>query len=131
MGAHIHEVHGSDSYEEVITCNYCREMFKTKDSLMVHRKNEHMERLSICSNFLDGTCYFEADNCWYIHTKPTVMLKCTFCAKEFPIKTELMKHRKKEHSSKIKLCVNILNGECPYNRNCWYKHEEIQDQTDD
>ena len=59
------------------------------------------------------------------------MLKCTLCAKEFPIKTELMKHRKKEHSSKIKLCVNFLNGECPYNRNCWYKHEEIKDQTDD
>ena len=38
-----------------------------------------------------------------------------------------MKHRKKEHSSKVKLCVNSTNGECLYNLNCWYKHEEIED----
>ena len=25
LGAHIHEVHGSESFEEVITCNYCQE----------------------------------------------------------------------------------------------------------
>ena len=121
------EVHGSEGFEEAITCNYCQEKFKTKDSLMVHRKKVHIERVSICSNFLNGTCYFESDDCWYIHTKPSVMLRCTFCEKEFPIKSELMRHRKKEHSSKIKLCFKSVNGECLYQNNCWYKHEENQD----
>ena len=40
-----------------------------------------------------------------------------------------MKHRKKEHSSKVKLCVNSANGECLYKINCWYKHEEIEDSN--
>ena len=89
-----------------------------------------IQRVSICSNFLNGTCYFGTDDCWYIHTKPSVMLRCTFCEKEFPIKSELMRHRKKEHSSKMKLCINSVNGECPYKSNCWYKHEENQDHTE-
>jgi hypothetical protein len=61
-------------FDEAITCNYCKEKFKTKDSVMVHRKKVHVERVSICSNFLNGTCYFETDDCWYVHTKPSVML---------------------------------------------------------
>ena len=130
LGAHIHEVHGSEGFEEAITCNYCQEKFKTKDSLMVHRKKVHIERVSFCSNFQNGTCYFESDDCWCAHTKPSVMLRCTFCEKEFPIKSELMRHRKKEHSSKIKLCFKSVNGECLYQNNCWYKHEENQDHTE-
>ena len=123
LGAHIHEVHGSDGLEEEITCNYCHERFKSKDCLMVHWKTMHIERVSICINFLNGTCYFKSEDCWYIHTKPSVMLKCTFCEKEFPIKSELMRHRKMKHSSKIKFCINSVNGECPYKFRCWYKHE--------
>ena len=95
LGAHIYEIHGPESFEEVITCHHCKEKFKTKDSLMVHRKKVHTERVSVCSNFRDGTCYFKTDKCWFIHTKPSVMFKCTCCGKEFPIKSDLMKHRKR------------------------------------
>ena len=28
-----------------------------------------------------------------------------------------------KHSSKIKFCINSVNGECPYKFRCWYKHE--------
>ena len=56
LGAHIHEVHGSDGLEEEITCNYCHERFKSKDCLMVHWKTMHIERVSICINFLNRTC---------------------------------------------------------------------------
>ena len=94
LGAHIYEVHGSEGYEEAIACNYCQEKFKTKDSLMVHRKKAHINKVSICSNFVNGTCYFTKDECWYIHTKPIVMLRCTFCEEEFATKSELMRHRK-------------------------------------
>ena len=117
LGAHIYEIHGPESFEEVITCHHCKERFKTKDGLMVHRKKVHTERVSVCSNFLDGTCYFKTDKCWYIHTKPSVIFKCTCCGKEFPIKSELMKHRKEEHSLKVKLCANSANGEWLYNIN--------------
>ena len=118
LGAHIYEIHGPESFQELITCHYCNEKFKTKDSLMVHRKQVHIERVSVCSNFLEGTCFFKTDECWYIHTKPSVLFKCNCCEKEFPIQSELMKHRKKEHSSKVKLCVNSANGECLYKINC-------------
>ena len=87
LGAHIYEVHGSEGFEDNITCNYCHDKFNSKDSLMVHRKNVHMERVSICSNFLNGACYFESDECWYLHTKPSVMLRCKFCENNSSLST--------------------------------------------
>ena len=34
-----------------------------------------------------------------------------------------MKHRKKEHGNLIEKCKN--NDTCSYKKECWYKHEEI------
>ena len=61
------------------------------------------------------------------HVILKLMIAGTHCAAQMIINAT---QEKKEHSSKIKLCVNSVNRKCPYNRNCWYKHEEIQDHTE-
>ena len=35
-----------------------------------------------------------------------------------------MKHRKQEHKEKVKKCIKSISGECYYNINCWYEHDE-------
>ena len=38
---------------------------------MTHKKKEHIENVSICRNFSDGSCPFEDDSCWFKHvTEP-------------------------------------------------------------
>lgn len=124
LGAHVYEIHSSESYDDLISCHYCEVKLKTKDDLMKHRKEFHRERVSICRNFIDRKCYW-ADSCWYIHENPTVMFKCAFCDKEFHIKSELMNHIKRKHKSKVKKCYKSANRECKYD-NCWYMHDDIE-----
>ena len=124
--AHSEEFHSLESDYEIITCHYCKAKLKTKEDLMIHRKKVHREKVSICRHFIEGNCYFEIDECWFIHDTPVAMLMCTFCDKEFHIKTDLMNHRKYEHEEKMKSCKKASRGECPYNTNCWYKHKEVE-----
>ena len=69
----------------MITCHYCEAKLKTKGDLLIHRKKIHREKVSICRH---------KDECWFIHDTPVVKFKCAVCNKEFPIKTDFMKHRK-------------------------------------
>ena len=110
----------------MITCHYCKTKLKTREDLMIHRKKVHREKVSICRHFIEGKCYFENDECWFIHDTPVAMFKCAFCDKEFPIKTDLMNHRKKEHKLNVKQCMKARSGECNYNMNCWHTHEEVE-----
>ena len=85
LGAHVIEVHSSGNDNEMITCHYCEAKLKTKGDLLIHRKKIHREKVSICRH---------KDECWFIHDTPVVKFKCAVCNKEFPIKTDFMKHRK-------------------------------------
>ena len=57
------------------------------------------------------------------------MFSCTHCEKEFTIKSRLMNHRKQEHKNKIKVCINSTNGLCKFESDCWYKHEDIENEN--
>ena len=129
LGSHIFKVHSSENFEEIIKCRYCQQTFNGKCELMIHRKIHHTNRVSICSKFLDETCSFGSEDCWYKHEKPTRMFSCTHCEKEFTIKSKLVNHRKQEHKDKIKVCINSTNGLCKFKSDCWYKHEDIEDRN--
>ena len=49
-------------------CNYCESVFKTKTQLMQHKKRNHIEKVSRCSNENQG-CRYNSENCWFLHTK--------------------------------------------------------------
>ena len=128
LGAHIFQYHVSQHHEKLIKCYFCDEKFESKGSLMIHRKKTHKEKVNICWKFLDQNCEKGDEDCWYLHKKPEVLLKCTFCEKEFNIKQELMKHRKSEHKEYVKVCKNSKERSCKFNESCWYIHEKLQDE---
>ena len=79
---------------------------------MHHKKRKHSEKVSNCWKFLEGCCPFGEDN-------------CSICDENFKTQTILMKHRKSEHGNSIEKCKN--NEGCLFKNECWYKHEEMND----
>ena len=50
-----------------ISCYVCSEKFETKTSMMIHRKNNHKELVSKCTNFSQNKCIFGDKTCWFLH----------------------------------------------------------------
>lgn len=55
--------------ENNFNCNMCGKDFDMKTDMMMHRKNDHLDRLIPCRNFFKdkNICQFEDDECWYRH----------------------------------------------------------------
>ena len=54
-----------------IQCNFCTEMFLSIRDLMVHKKKEHVDKVSSCRNHTNGTCDFGDLQCWFSHANQT------------------------------------------------------------
>ena len=53
LGAHIFEWHAEEKWEEVFPCAFCDMRYPTKNDLMTHRKNKHIEKVPICRYYED------------------------------------------------------------------------------
>ena len=54
--------------EDSFTCRTCKENFKDKNEMMVHRKREHLNTVGVCKNISAGiNCRKGPENCWYRH----------------------------------------------------------------
>ena len=53
LGAHIFEWHAEEKWEEVFLCAFCDMRYPTKNDLMTHRKNKHIEKVPICRYYED------------------------------------------------------------------------------
>ena len=50
-------------------------------------------------------------------------LNCKICAKEFKVKNDLMKHRKKDHYGSVAPCRKFAENNCPFLENtCFWRH---------
>ena len=56
-------------HDFIETCNLCEQMFKNRLEMMVHKKNRHIETVSLCKEYLKGTCDYPAQRCWFRHEK--------------------------------------------------------------
>ena len=116
--------------DEVIKCKHCDDQFSDIWSLMNHRKLKHAHLVAQCKSItLNGKCRFTSEKCWWSHdTKKTdhnLAIKCFICDKSFTSKSEMMKHRKREHRSKVRKCTNFTQNQCPFvSESCWFLHEE-------
>jgi hypothetical protein len=45
----------------------CEKVFKAKAEFMKHRRHEHVERVPVCRDALNGTCQFGNIKCWFNH----------------------------------------------------------------
>ena len=53
--------------DENVRCFLCNETFKSKASMMSHRKNKHLGVVRRCSKFIENKCTFKSETCWYLH----------------------------------------------------------------
>ena len=58
----------NENSERIIKCYICSETFKEIRSMMVHKKNKHIESIRYCNLFLDNKCVFKEESCWFKHT---------------------------------------------------------------
>ena len=56
--------HKTNSLEE--KCYTCDKVCKNFTDLMIHRKEEHQDKINKCRYFLDNSCRF-GHRCWYSH----------------------------------------------------------------
>ena len=83
--------------------------------------------MPVCKYYQEGSCHFSDDKCWYRHIKQDkemLSFKCGICKMTFNSKSEFMSHRKIQHNSQVKTCINHKNGKCEFFQKCWYNHED-------
>lgn len=115
-----------------ISCHSCGLHMDSRQSLMKHRKENHVDILKKCKYFQQGRCAFEADICWYRHDNIKKIkvgdnkdFPCSFCENVFSSKSQLMSHRKQIHPLYIRSkCRDFIKGDCKFSSDCWYVHDE-------
>ena len=119
-----------------ITCHSCGLEFRSRRTLMNHRKDAHPDRIKTCKYFLKDTCDFTAEECWFRHEMRQVNensnedlsnndIQCNVCKQVFTTQADLMDHRKQEHRSIVTKCRDYPKGECTFsNEECWYIHND-------
>ena len=86
----------------------------------------------MCRNYKQGKCDYSEDMCWWNHSEKEFELhdkiQCFICNKIFDNRTDMMKHRKKEHVEMIKTCRQYQSNNCRYvSESCWFKHENDEE----
>jgi len=129
---HMHGSHPLDDYKENIECTYCGGFFLEKNDLMFHIQQDHADKLPVCTYFLEERCTW-GESCWFSHDQAKKLegFKCTICGDISISKSELMKHRKIEHTRKVRQCKHETNGSCPFGSQlCWFKHTDTKNAND-
>lgn len=134
LGEHMYEVHAEDNTEYEVSCHHCGNFYKTKGDLMIHSKRAHPEKVKPCRNFLEGTCDFSDNDCWYKHDeterKSPHSFTCSICKKVFKLRSDYMSHRKKKHIEIVPKCRSAET--CHFGiSNCWYNHSELNDSKEE
>ena len=52
-----------------IECFVCGKSFKTRNEMMMHRKQVHSKVVRQCEMFKLQTCRYKSDACWFVHEK--------------------------------------------------------------
>ena len=47
-------------------CGYCGLKFSSKSQFMIHRKENHLDKVKTCINYLNEKCEYN-EKCWYNH----------------------------------------------------------------
>jgi DNA-directed RNA polymerase subunit RPC12/RpoP len=48
-------------------CGICEKTFHQKTDFMNHRKQEHVQFVPECKEYVNGACRFEKNGCWFRH----------------------------------------------------------------
>jgi hypothetical protein len=107
------------------TLNMGSNLYAFVFDLMIHKKKEHREKVSICWNYSAGKCELGDSVCWFLHTNTykSSEVDCNICGKIFPNIKYFLKHKKIDDVTSVEECKNERSGSCKYGvQNCWYRH---------
>ena len=96
---------------------------------MIHKKEEHREKVEYCWHDSAGTCPYGEQKCWFIHGKEDANSNASeynsnFCEHICRNHSELLKHRKNKHKEHVPTCNKLKAGECIFGKeSCWFNHE--------
>ena len=118
---HIQEEH--PVFEEQFNCSDCFYQGTCSDELEKHISNKHSTQ-----NCVD--CSFKGKNKSELrkhevdkHSKKDYV-RCRICGETFRSKSNLMEHRKTEHTKTVANCRNYSEGTCVYSsKMCWWNHD--------
>ena len=112
LGEHTGEFHTGLR----IPCDFCSDIYTTKENLTVHEMDVHKGELDKRDqeNALERNQENES-------------FKCKFCDKMFHFKRELMIHSSHMHKENVAMCWNFQTGWCDYQNDCWFSHEEKEE----
>ena len=100
-----HSITTDMQYETDFPCEICAKWCRTEADLTHHLKRHEYESESRSLNNRND------------------MLSCNFCDKRYQSNKDLMIHKKKEHSEKVKICWNHSSGNCEFGDDqCWFLH---------
>ena len=99
---------------EDIDCNLCGEGFPSQEILTEHKSKDHRD---------ESATQKQSNEAKSLRKK--FKFTCKFCEENFELKSEVMKHSKREHSKSVSICWNFLAGCCEYEDSfCWFVHEK-------
>ena len=118
-----------------IPCEFCDDIYLTKEEVKHHEIEVHTSQMPKGSN-AEGSlgspdlCVEESQISR--DQNYSEMLKCKFCDEKFLHKKELMKHNKKKHEETLSKCWDFEAGTCEYKDDCWFKHgkQELSQRRD-
>ena len=74
----------NQAQENIFTCRTCKLEFNDKNSMMFHRKIDHINEVKACKNFVAGlNCRKGPDLCWYKHEHPAQSIRNTLNKKHY------------------------------------------------
>ena len=123
LGEHVGECHSGLR----IPCDFCADIYLTKEELKHHENEVHTTQLPENTN-TDGcvgsSIQFAEESNNSTDKRVAEMLRCNFCDKRFLYKKELMKHNKEKHIETQSYCWDYEAGNCDFKENCLFKHEK-------
>ena len=109
---------GGPQTESLHKCNFCEEVFPSKNTLSTHRADVH-RTFKPCRDTIN--CQYQT-GCYFSHVPVTMgKVRCYQCGDEFDTKNTMMIHRKIH--GEVKECMRLINNQCERRENCWWSHE--------
>ena len=125
LGEHVGESHTGLR----IPCDFCSDIYTTKESLEKHEEEIHNQThasKAIDSHYnTNSIMNNDEEENQSTNKQGREIFKCKFCDEEFVGKYHLMMHTRKDHKDKLSICWNH-QSECKYYPNCWFSHEAIE-----
>ena len=104
--------------ESLHKCNFCEQMFPSKNTLSTHRTDVH-RTFKPCRDPVN--CQYQT-GCYFSHIPVNMgKVRCYQCGEDFDTKNTMMIHRKIH--GEVKQCRRMMTNQCDRRENCWWSHE--------